>query len=104
MSNVNQNSQFETRMSAIEIRIGAIEAILNRVVGSSPNASRKRSDTEKEKVKAELLKGVPYDKAGLEKLSWFELKMLSAAVDIKSFGSNRADLSKAILAKQKKRS
>ena len=97
-----ESKSIETRLSALEIRIGAVEALLNNLAGAFSGKTRKKSDAEKDHMKAELLKGVPYDNKKLEKLKMMELKMLSSALGINSFGIKRADITKAILSKQKK--
>ena len=69
---------------------------------SSAKISKGRSNDEKQKIKAGLLKKVPYDKKGLDKLNFSELQMLGSALGIKSFGIKRDEIAKAILSKQKK--
>ena len=97
-----ENKPIETRLSALEIRMGAVEALLNNLAGAFSGKTRKMSDVEKSNMKAELLKGVPYDNKKLEKLKTIELKLLASALGINSFGMKRAVIVKAIITKQKK--
>jgi len=98
----NENKPIETRLSALEIRMGAVEALLNNLAGAFSGKTRKMSDAEKSHMKAELLKGIPYDNKKLEKLKTTELKLLASALGINSFGMKRAAIVKAIITKQKK--
>lgn len=102
MTIVSENTSIDTRLSALEIRVGAVEALLNNLAGSSPRMSKKLSNEEKERIKAKLLKGIPYDNKKLEKLTSIELKILASTMKINSFGMKRVDLVKAILKQQKK--
>ena len=107
MTAVNETNSLEIRLSALEIRMSAAEALLNNLAGASPKASnrpsKKRSSAEKEKIKAELLKGVPYEKKGLDNLKSAELRMLASAVKVNPFGMKRDEIMKGILAAQKKK-
>jgi len=98
----SENTSIDTRLSALEIRMGAVEALLNNLSGAFSKKTKKMSDAEKDLMKAELLKGVPYDNKKLEKLKTTELKLLASALEINSFGMKRADIVKSILKKQKK--
>jgi len=102
MTTVNEKQSVDVRVAALEIRIGAVEALLNNLVGASPKISKKISDAEKDRMKAKLLKGVPYDNKKLEKLNSIQLKLLASAMKINSFGMKRVDIVKTILSKQKK--
>jgi len=102
MTTANETTSIDTRLSALEIRMGSVEALLNNLVGSSPRISKKLSNAEKERIRAKLLKGVPYDNKKLEKLTAIELKILASAMEINSFGIKRVDIVMAILSKQKK--
>jgi hypothetical protein len=97
-----ENTSTDTRLSALEIRMASVEALLNNLAGSSSKKSKKMSDVEKGRIRAKLLKGVPYDKKSLEKLTLIELKILASAMKINSFGMKRVDIVKAVLSKQKK--
>jgi hypothetical protein len=94
----------DVRMSAAEIRIGALEALVNQLtLGKMKGAMSKRlTKEEKSQKKDELLQKVPYDKKGLEALNGPDLKMLASALEINSFGIKRNDLIKQIFVKQKK--
>lgn len=63
-----ENESIELRVAAIEIHMGAVEALLNNFITASPKPSKIISKEEKDRIKAELLKGVPYDNRGLENL------------------------------------
>ena len=102
MTTANENTSIDTRLSALEIRMASVEALLNNLAGSSSRKTRKISDAEKDRMKSELLKGVPYDNKKLEKLNSIELKILASALGINSFGMKRVDIVKRILSKQKK--
>jgi len=102
MTTANENTSIDTRLSALEIRMASVEALLNNLAGASPRKTKKISDEEKDRMKSELLKGVPYDNKKLEKLTSIELKILASALGINSFGMKRVDIVKAILSKQKK--
>jgi hypothetical protein len=96
----------DVRLSALEIRISALEALVNNAIGAvSPEqrGSKKKSTEEKEKIKAELLKRVPYEKKGLEDLKTAQLKMLASALRVKAFGLKRDDIVKGVLVAQKKK-
>jgi hypothetical protein len=41
MTAANENTSIDTRLSALEIRMGSVEALLNNLVGSSPRISKK---------------------------------------------------------------
>ena len=69
MTTSNETTSIDTRLSALEIRMGAVEALLNNLAGSSSRKTKKLSNEEKERIKAKLLKGVPYDNKKLEKLT-----------------------------------
>jgi hypothetical protein len=97
-----ENTSIDTRLSALEIRMASVEALLNNLAGSSSRKTKKLSNEEKERIKTKLLKGVPYDNKKLEKLNSIELKMLASAMKINSFGMKRVDIVKAVLSKQKK--
>ena len=64
-----ESESIELLVAAIEIRMGAVEALLNNFITASPKPSKTVSKEEKDRIKAELLKGVPYDNKGLEN-SW----------------------------------
>ena len=64
-----ESESIEFRIAAIEIRMGAVEALLNNLITTSPKPSKTVSKEEKDRIKAELLKGVPYDNKELEN-SW----------------------------------
>ena len=102
MTTANETTSIDTRLSALEIRIASVEALLNNLAGSSSRKTKKLSNEEKERIKAKLLKGVPYDNKKLEKLNSIKLKILASALGINSFGMKRVDIVKAILSKQKK--
>jgi hypothetical protein len=82
--------------------MASVEALLNNLAGSSSRKTKKLSNEEKDRMKSELLKGVPYDNKKLDKLSSTELKILASALGINSFGMKRVDIVKTILSKQKK--
>ena len=94
----------DVRLSATEIRIGALEAIVNQLtLGKMKSTMSKRlTSEEKSEIKEKLLKNVPYDKKGLEDLNGPNLKMLASALEIYSFGVKRNELIKQIFVKQKK--
>ena len=48
--------------------MGAVEALTNNFITASLKPSKTVSKEEKDRIKAELLKGVPYDNRGLENL------------------------------------
>jgi hypothetical protein len=98
----NEKNNLKMRLSAMEIRMASVESQLNILVGSAARKSKKRSTVEKEKIKAELLKIGPYDRKKLDNLKTTDMRMLASALEIKSFGTRREDLIKAILSKQKK--
>ena len=102
MTTENEKILEELRLAALEIRMGSVEAILNRLVGATAKTSRSRSNAEKQKLKASLLKKLPYDKNKLDKLTFSELQMLASALGFKSFGIKREEIVKTILSKQKK--
>jgi hypothetical protein len=96
----------DIRLSALEIRISAVEALVNKAIGAAQAESkglRRKSNVEKDKIKAELLKGVPYDKKALENLKFTELRMLTSAIGISAFGLKRDQMIKSILGAQKKK-
>lgn len=92
----------DVRMSAIEIRMGALEAIVSQLTSGKIGKSKRLTNVEKSQIKGQLLKNVPYDKKGLEQLKGPELKMLASALEVNSFGVKRSELAKTIFAKQKK--
>jgi hypothetical protein len=96
----------DVRLSALEIRVTAVEALVNNLTIGAPGVkvgAKKKSDAEKEKMKADLLKGVPYDQKKLSDLTGGQLKMLASALKVKSFGMKREDIVKAVLGVQKKK-
>ena len=98
------DNNVKTRLSALEIRMASVEALLNNFVsGAGIGKSRKMSEAEKDQVKKKLLAGVPYNKQKLENLNLQELRMLGSALQIKAFGVNRDQLVNAILSGQKKK-
>ena len=92
----------DVRMSAVEIRMGAIEAIVNQLTTGRNGKSKRLSNAEKSQIKEKLLKNIPYDKKALEALKGPDLKMLASALEINSFGVKRSELIKKIFVKQKK--
>jgi uncharacterized coiled-coil protein SlyX len=102
MTTANETTSIDTRLSALEIRMASVEALLNNLAGASPRKTKKISVEEKDRMKSELLKGVPYDNKKLEKLNSIELKILASALGINSFGMKRVDIVKGVLSKQKK--
>ncbi len=98
----SETDNLKMRLSAMEIRMASVESQLNILVGSAARKSKKRSTVEKENIKAALLKKAPYDRNKLENLKTTDMRMLASAMGIKSFGTKREDLIKAILSKQKK--
>ena len=98
----NETDNLKMRLSSMEIRMASVESQLNILVGSAASKSKKHSTADKEKIKAELLKKAPYDRKKLESLKTTDMRMLASALGIKSFGTKREDLIKAILSKQKK--
>lgn len=102
MTTANENTSIDTRLSALEIRMASVEALLNNLAGAYPRKTKKISDEEKDSMKTKLLKDVPYDNKKLEKLTSIELKILASALGINSFGMKRVDIVKAVLSKQKK--
>ena len=104
MTVATENDNVKTRLSALEIRMASVEALLSNLVGGAGiGKSRKMSESEKDQIKKKLLSGVPYSKLKLEKLSLQELRMLGSALQIKAFGVNRDQLVNAILSGQKKK-
>ena len=101
---MDNEMSFNVRMSAVEIRMGALEAVVNQLtIGKlKNNKSKKLTSAEKSQIKEQLLKNAPYDKKGLEQLKGPELKMLASALEINSFGVKRSELIKKIFVKQKK--
>lgn len=102
---IENEKNFGTRLSAVEIRVSALEGLLNNMIGAASITSKsaKKSSTEKEKTKADLLKKVPYEKKALEGLKSAHLKMLASALNLNSFGIKKDELVKNILEAQKKR-
>ena len=99
----NETENLKVRLSALEVRMASVEALLNNYISSAgTKSSKKMSDVEKDQIKKKLLKRVPYDKRNLEKLNLKDLRMLASAIKINSFGIKRDDLIKVILSKQKK--
>lgn len=94
----------DVRVSAVEVRMGALEALVNQLTIGKLNSPKSKRLTSEEKVqiKENLLKNVPYDKKGLEGLNGPDLKMLASALEINSFGIKRSELIKKIFVKQKK--
>ena len=104
MTAATETDNVKTRLSALEIRMASVEALLNNFVGGvGIRKSKKMSEIEKDQVKKKLLAGAPYNKLKLEKLSLQELRMLGSALKIKAFGVNRDQLVNAILSGQKKK-
>ena len=97
-----ESKSIELRVPAIEIRMGAVEALMNNFITDSLKPSKTVSKEEKDRIKAELLKGVPYNNKGLENLKLTELRLLASAMGINSFGMKRAAVIKAVISKQKK--
>ena len=99
----NETENLKVRLSALEVRMASVEALLNNYISAAgTKLSKKMSDVEKDQIKKKLLKRVPYDKRNLEKLNLKDLRMLASAIKINSFGIKRDDLIKVILSKQKK--
>jgi hypothetical protein len=92
----------DVRMSAVEIRMGALEAIVSQLTSGKNGKSQRLSNTEKSQIKEKLLKNVPYDKKALEELKGPDLKMLASALEINSFAVKRSELIKKIFVVQKK--
>jgi hypothetical protein len=92
----------DVRLSAVEIRMGALEAIVNQLTTGKNGKSQRLTNAAKSQIKEKLLKNVPYDKKALEGLKGPELKMLASALEINSFGVKRSDLMKKIFIAQKK--
>ncbi len=94
----------------LERRIAILEQNLKNVAGVligsfTQQAVVKKKTTakaDKEARKAELLKDCPYSQASLEDLKGFDLKMLGAAMKLKTFGLKKGIIIKSILADQKK--
>ena len=101
---MDNETNIDVRMSAVEIRVGALEAMLNQItLGKVLSGNSKRlTNDQKVQIKDKLLKNVPYDKKGLEALNGPDLKFLASALEINSFGVKRSDLIKMIFVKQKK--
>jgi len=96
----------DVRLSALEIRTSALEALVNNLTIGAPGVkvgAKKKSDAEKEKMKADLLKGGPYDQKKLMDLTGPQLKTLASALKLKSFGLKREEIVKAVLGAQKKK-
>ena len=93
------------RISAMEIKVVELEALVSKLIGmAQPKSCPKICKAEKDHRKSELLDGIPYDKGALEEMKTNDLKMLGAALSIKTFGAKRVDTIKAILSAQKKKS
>jgi hypothetical protein len=106
MNEQTANTNMVVRLAALEIRISALESLVNNAIGASssePRPSKKKDASEKEKIKADLLKRVPYDKKALEELGGAKVKMLASALGIKAFGLKQEEIVKAILGAQKKK-
>jgi len=104
---VMDGDNIKLRLAAVEVRISAVEALLNNLIGSSSiravTATKKLSSFEKERIKAELLEGVPYVRSQLKSIKTMKLKMLASALEVNPFGMKTDDIIKAILAAQKKK-
>ena len=99
-----ETDNLKIRLSAMEIRMASVEALLNNFLGGAGvKKSKKLAGIEKDQIKKKLLAGVPYDKQKLEKLNLKELRMLGSALKISSFGIKRGELINAILSGQKKK-
>ena len=99
------DNNVKTRLSALEIRMASVEALLSNFVGGSGiRKSKRMSEAEKNQIKEKLLAGIPYNKQKLGELNLQELRMLGSALQIKAFGVNRDQLVNAILSGQKKKS
>ena len=106
MNQEMNEKKVDVRLSALEIRTAALEALVDNLIIGAPGAkvgAKKKSEAEKEKVKADLLKGVPYDQKKLSDLTGAQLKMLASALKVKSFGMKREEIVKAVLGSQKKK-
>ena len=100
----SETDNLKIRLSALEIRMASIEALMNNFVGGSGiRKSKRMSEAEKNQIKEKLLAGVPYNKQKLGELNLQELRMLGSALQIKAFGVNRDQLVNAILSGQKKK-
>ena len=106
MNQEMNEKKVDVRLSTLEIRTAALEALVNNLTIGAPGAkagSKKKSDAEKEKMKADLLKGIPYDQKKLMDLPGPQLKILASALKLKSFGMKREEIVKAVLGAQKKK-
>jgi hypothetical protein len=92
----------DVRMSAVEIRMGALEAIVSQLTSGKNGKFQRLTSAEKTQIKEKLLKSVPYNKKALEELKGPELKMLASALEVNSFGVKRSELIKKIFVAQKK--
>lgn len=100
------------RMESIDVRLAAIQQHLTggasagakaKAEATETSGKQKMSKDEKDAVKAKLLKGAPYTKEQLqEKLNGRQVKMLAGAMGVNSFGKGRDEVTKMILAAQKK--
>lgn len=93
-------AELEGRIKALESRVAELQAKLEAGGGTKGKGSKKE---EKEAIKKELMKGVPYSKDKLGELNARELKMLGSAMGVKTFGKAGDEVKKLILAKQKKK-
>jgi len=107
----NNSNGMDVRVSALEIRLTAIESQLQLIVGAAGVIQGEikkpgrvpMTKAAKDARKAELVKGGPYLKANLEEMELKDLRFYASAIGTNPFGKKRDEIVKVVLAAQRRK-